>query len=110
MASIRLKVTYTDGTSREVNAGPRAQVELERKFEVALGALDEKGTPIEYSYFMAWAALHFAGQEAADFDDFLNRLEEVEQVALEAANPTQTAPPSETSSDSPSEPASPSTT
>lgn len=68
---MKMKVEYKDGTDVEVKVGPRAEVALERQFEIA--AAD--ATHNEHIYYLAWAALHFAGQEpakSAEFDAWLD--------------------------------------
>lgn len=95
---MKLKVTYEGGDVVEVNAGPRAQVALERQFGVGIGnAFDEKR--MEYVFYLGWAALHFGGREQdKDFDDFLSRIEDVEAVDEDEPDPT---PPAQDTGESP---------
>lgn len=84
---MKLKVTYADGETVQVNAGPRAQVALERQYGVGLGkAFDSE--QIEYVYYLGWAALHFAGKEPKDFEGFLDRIADVEVESDDEADPT----------------------
>lgn len=76
MAQMKLKVTYVDGRETEIVVSPKAQVETERHFKSTDQASAQR---IESHYFMAWAALHYAGQEPADFDAFLGTIADVEE-------------------------------
>jgi hypothetical protein len=89
-AVAKLRVTYTDGTVAEALAGPRAQVACERHFKKPITEIGNSGS-IETVYFLAWAALHFAGKEPRGFDDFLDVLDDVEDAGEEKENPTQPA-------------------
>lgn len=84
---MKLKVSYTDGRTVEINAGPKAQVAFERKFDLPLTSLER----VEHLYYVAHIALHFAGLEEKDFDDFLGRIDAVEQAAG-ASEPDPTRP------------------
>lgn len=72
--ALRLKVTYVDGREATALASPRAQVMTERKFP----GMPESST-IELGFYMAWASLHTAGLEPADFDAWLDLVADVEQ-------------------------------
>lgn len=77
MASKRLRILYTDGRGPvEVIVGPRAQVEVERHFGMAFTDMAK----VEQVYFMAWAAVHYAGGEPRSFESFLDVIEDVEPV------------------------------
>ncbi len=93
MAATRLKVTYLDGKTVEVLVSPRAQVDTERKFPGL-----EDAQEIEISYHLAWASLHRAGKEGADFESFLDQILEVEQLKSEVVDPTPPTPQPGTSS------------
>lgn len=97
--AIRLKVTYTDGRVEEVIASPRAQVMTEERF----GGINATNR-LRSSYYMAWAALHKAGKEGADFEAFLDTIEGADEVDDEVilqadADPTQEEVPTTTSPD-----------
>lgn len=97
--ALRLRVTYTDGRVEEVIASPRAQVMTEEKF----AGLNSENR-LRASYYMAWAALHKAGREAADYEAFLDSIESADEVDDEAvlavdADPTPVAAPTTTSPD-----------
>lgn len=77
-AAPKFDITYLNGRKATAIAGPRAQVACERHFKKGIGEIVNSGA-IETVYFLAWAALHFSGQEAADFDQFLNDIEEVDE-------------------------------
>jgi hypothetical protein len=86
--SSKLKVEYLDGRVVEINAGPRAHVAFERQFDISITEMDRA----EHVYYLAWAALHFAGQEKdKDFEDFLDRIDEVEKV--DGDEPVDPTPP-----------------
>ncbi len=84
----KLKVAYTDGREVEINAGPRAEVALERKFDMSAGDIKRN----EHFYYIAWAALHFANQEPAEFDAWLELIDDVVQVDAPAESPDPTRP------------------
>lgn len=75
MANHKIRVTYADGTVKISEMTPRVRVMIEEKF----GAVDEdhmrRGV-----YFSAWAGLHKSGQEPADFDTWLDKVSEVEDI------------------------------
>ena len=83
----KLKVTYADGRQVEISAGPKAQVAFERKFDLPLTSMER----VEHLYYVAHSALHFAGLEDKDFDDFLGRIEDVSRVGDEEPDPTAPA-------------------
>jgi hypothetical protein len=87
-AVARLKVSYLDGRTVEALAGPRAQVATERHFGKSFQEIGQTGS-VEAIYFLAWAALHFAGKESQDFDHFLDSIEGVEDASVSPANPTE---------------------
>lgn len=97
--AIKLKVVYVDGREITLIASPRAQVETERHFK----GLDENQR-IEGSFYMAWAALKWAGKEAADFEAWLDLVIEAEEEEPSEADeasqdPTPPAPSTTGSSD-----------
>lgn len=90
--STKLKITYLDEREPvEINAGPRAEVAMERQYE---RPASECGSN-EHVYFLAYSAMVFAGQLPKDteFDTFLAELEDVQPVELpeldEKAGPTR---------------------
>ena len=85
--AIRLKVTYNDGREVSVLASPRAQVMTERAYS---GMSETKS--IELSCYLAWAALHTAGKEAADFEAWLDAIADVAEDGGEPSDPTRTVP------------------
>ena len=98
---MKLKVIYTDGREVEAFAGPRAQVELERRYDVAfMAAFDRQktgGAPrFEHIYFLGWAAVYYTGlDETADYDAWLSAIRDVELVDEDAEpDPTQPGQPS----------------
>jgi hypothetical protein len=94
MAVIKMKVTYTDGREVEVLASPRAQVMTEER----VSGTDDRW--ILRHYYLAWASLHKAGKEPADFETFLDLIADAETVdKADEPDPTQLAQPDATSSD-----------
>lgn len=97
----KLKVTYADGKVIEVLATPRAQVETERHFKSTGQAQTQL---IESSFFLAWASLHYTGNEPAEFEAWLDKAAEIEEIPLavkdeEDSDPTPAAAASTGSSD-----------
>jgi hypothetical protein len=85
----KLKVSYSDGREVEVLASPRAQVETARHFKAQGGF---EGNQIEAGYRLAWASLHYAGKEPADFDAWLDLIADVDEVPLTADDEKATDP------------------
>lgn len=98
--AVKMRVTYLDGRKVEVLASPRAQFMTEERFA---GIND--GNRIRASYFLAWASLHKSGQEAAEFEQFLDNIEDIEDVAdgitADDVDPTPAEVPPVTSVTSP---------
>lgn len=98
---MKIKVTYSDGRVVESKVSPRAEVDFERRFGVSILAAG-RDMHQEYYYYLAWAGLHFAGKEPADFDAFLGLINDAENVKDEEAqlpeDPTRQAPQPEPSS------------
>lgn len=92
---MKINVTYSDGRVVESKVSPKAEVEFERRFDVSINAAG-RDMHQEYYYWLAWAGLHFAGKEPADFDAFLSTIDTAENVKDEEAqlpeDPTQPAP------------------
>lgn len=104
----RIKVVYADGREVLAVATPKAQVETERKWGIALDAM----TTMEQVYYLAWAALFHKGMEHTDYETFLKSVDEITPVAEDSAdkqhnNPTQEAALPDESSRSASQPISP---
>ena len=92
--AVKMKVTYLDGREVVMLVPPRAQVMAERHFA---GITQEKA--VEQAYYLAWASLNKAGKEPADFETFLDLIEDAEQVKeIDYEDPTTAAPPSDESS------------
>jgi hypothetical protein len=103
MAARTVKVVYQDGREETVKVYPRAQVMAEEHFG---GVKNENA--ISVTYYFGWAALNISGKETLDYETWLNKIEDVEDVtwiddAEKAANepgPTRPDPSGDTSSDS----------
>lgn len=85
----KIRVTYTDGRSSDVLASARAQVETERHFK---GADNAGKNRIEASFYLAWASLRYAGKETAEFEQWLDTVEDAEEVEKTAADENATDP------------------
>ncbi len=89
----RLKITYVGGQAEEVAVTPRAEVEVERKFNISFRDF----ATMEHYYYAAWWA---SGRKSGEFESFLDSLDSVTTATEGAASdPTQTPPPSHDSSD-----------
>jgi hypothetical protein len=109
MASVYMRVVYTDGREKVVRIGPKTYVAFERHFSKNAYHLTT-GRTMEQTYWLPWHALHEVGEEEREFDDFLSVLEDVtaqrdtpdnpvdEQAVNPEPDPSQTAQPSGTSS------------
>jgi len=87
--AVKLKVTYLDGHEVVAVASPRAQVMTEEKFQGITDAFT-----VRSGYYLAWASLHKAGKEPADYEAWLDLIAEVEQVGDERPDPTTGTAPS----------------
>lgn len=101
MARMKVNVTYSDGRVVESSVSPKAEVEFERKFGTSINQAAREMHQ-QYYYYLAWAGLHYAGKEPADFEAFLGLIDEVENVKDPEAqlpeDPTERAPQPEPSS------------
>lgn len=89
----RLKVTYQDGRSVDVTLPPRIQMEA----EAALGGLSERNM-LAALYRMAWLALFKSGQERADFDTWLDLIDDVQKIVTPERDPAEAEAPDPTPS------------
>lgn len=85
----KLKITYADGREVAVLASPKAQVMTARHFKAEGGF---EGNHIEAGYRLAWASLHYAGKEPADFDAWLDLITDVEDAPLNESDEMATDP------------------
>lgn len=100
---IRIKATYLDGSEQETSAGARAEVEFERKFNLAFSdafhprVKSEPRGRQEWQYFLTWASIRledgtfkFADDNERDgeFNDWLSRVDTIDVLAT-AADPTK---------------------
>jgi len=85
----KLKVQYADDRVVYVLATPRAQVETERHFR---GQGIAEINKVEAGYHLAWASLHYSGKEAAGFEEWLDRVADVDQVDLDVQDEQATDP------------------
>ncbi|MGH6693213.1 MAG: hypothetical protein ACREF4_21300, partial [Gammaproteobacteria bacterium] len=73
---VKFTITYNDGSTVEGWAGPRAEVEVERRFDIPV----EKANRNEHTYVLFWAGLFYAGQEIREFDEWLATVKDWEIV------------------------------
>lgn len=101
---MKFEVTYEDGRKVVASAGPKDFVSFERQYGHSVTKFSDD-TKVEWIYYLAWAPLHRTRVERADFDTFLDLIDDVDPVedepADDVADPTQTAPSPEISADSP---------
>lgn len=86
---LKLKVTH-DAITSECETSLVVIVQWERKYKKRAGDLAQ-GFAVEDLAFMAWASLKRAGKPVAEFDAWLDKLEEVEVVGGDDSNPTDAA-------------------
>jgi hypothetical protein len=101
---IRIKAVYLDGSEEETSAGARAEVEFERKFNMAFADAFHprvKGEPRgrqEWQYFLTWASLELEDgafdfsedkERDAAFNDWLKRVDTIDVLGSAAADPTK---------------------
>lgn len=75
-------VTYQDGRKVISTALPRDFVAFERQYGKSIAAFGDQ-TQMEWVFYLAWSGLHRSGQEPADFDGFLDSVEDVAPIADE---------------------------
>lgn len=86
---IRLKVTPAEGEAYEVTTNLFTIVALERKFKIKASDL-ANGIGLEHLAFLAFESCKQQGITVpAVFDDYVRRLDAVELLDVETANPTK---------------------
>ncbi len=88
---IKFKVKMAGVEEFEVVAGPREIVAFERQFNMAFRNIDHG----EHMWHLAWSAMCKAGKFAGTFDEFLDVLEEsneVEDEKTEDPTPPEVTP------------------
>ena len=92
----KLKVVYLDGSEEETSAGARAEVEFERKFDMAFADAFHprvRGEPRgrqEWLYYLTWISLKLGslvGDE--EFEMWLDRVDDIEVLGGSAEDPTK---------------------
>jgi hypothetical protein len=99
MAVLKMKVVYTDSRESVVAITPRAQVETERHFK----GTDQAGNQrIQSHYYLAWASLFYGKKETGDYEEFLDKVADVEEVtaAVEDENASDPTPETATTTGS----------
>jgi hypothetical protein len=99
----KLKITYLDGKVVEVVAPGREQVLTEQHFK---GISDANA--VQAGFFLAWASLRRAGKELAEFEPWLDQVQDVDKIEDVEVDPTKEDLPPASSSNSASPPESPS--
>lgn len=86
---LTLKVTPIEGEPYEVTTNLHTIIQMERKFKIRASDL-ATGIALEQLAFLAFEASKQAGVVTpAVFDDYLKRIDAVEVVASDTANPTE---------------------
>lgn len=88
------KVTYDGGAVVEAVAKPKDFVAFERQYGQSMASFDpESGVtpPLEWLFYLAWSPLHRQQREPEAFDGFLDKVDDIEVVDTDAADPTQPA-------------------
>jgi len=85
MAILTFKVIYADGQEKTTRITPRAETMAEEKFH----GLSHGEAALRTVYFLAWASLNRAGQEPDDFETFIDKIADVEDITdKKPVNPT----------------------
>jgi hypothetical protein len=74
---INLQVTYTDDSSKVVNAIAADLVAFETKFDLSIARL-EQNVKLTHLLFLAWHVEHRLKQTALDFDAWIETVQGVE--------------------------------
>lgn len=74
--SIRMKVVYNDGRVVEVKTTPRAQIMTERHMK-GITATNK----LQASYFLAWLSLKAAGEETAEYEPWLDLIDDIDEIS-----------------------------
>jgi hypothetical protein len=95
MAVMKIRIIYCDGRTEEIIASPKAQVMTEQHY----GGI----TPLnklEAHYYLCWLSMHRAGREAADFNAWLESIDDASTIEEdERVDPTGPAPSPDSLSD-----------
>jgi hypothetical protein len=87
------KVTYDDGRVVESAVKPKDVVAFERQYGQTMAAFSEPGkVQLEWLYYLAWSPLHRSKQEPRAFDEFLDSVEEIDEVEEPEPVPFPPAP------------------
>lgn len=76
MASFYFEVTYTDGRKEVVRVGAKTQVLYEREFGKSFWTYTEERR-VEHLHWITWRALQDAGQKVAEFDSWMDLVEDL---------------------------------
>lgn len=83
------RVTFADGREPlEVRVGPRAIVNVERRWPGIKPDGSDARPPLEAMYYAVW----FAAGKPGKFDDYLDEIEGIEVVEQEPTDPTGPTP------------------
>ena len=88
MAVMTIRVVYSDGRTEEIIASPKAQVMTEQHY----GGISPQNK-LEAHYYLTWLSMHRAGREAADFNAWLESIDDASvDEEDERVDPTGPAP------------------
>lgn len=76
MANLKFKVVYNDGQEKTIRVTPRAEVMTEEKY----AGIEHSEAALRIVYHLAWASLNRAGQEPDDFETWLDKIADLEDV------------------------------
>lgn len=90
MIKLAMKVQMADDREAVYQVTPRVQVDFERQFKRSLVAAFSDEPSMEHLYWLGWRSMKAAGEQVANFD---NWLDEVESVSPEGADDVPLAQP-----------------
>ena len=91
---MRLLVTVDDGTEHEVTVKVGDLVAFERMYGISFGEVDTDNPRIEYVLFLGWKACKRLGLTELEFDEWLDRVDGVEEAPgnpLDASSTTSSS-------------------
>lgn len=77
MLGMRLIVVTADSTET-VPVTPKVQVDFERQYKVGIAKAFQDEMKVEYIYWLAWKAMHAAGNVVKPFDQWLDNVLDVQ--------------------------------
>lgn len=84
-------VQFVDGSSETVRVSPRVQVAVERHFDMSIADVARA----EHLYYAAYMGLKITDRAQGTFDDFLDRVADVDLQDVKPVDPTLPAQPTD---------------